>query len=112
MKNKSNNTLDGYLYDYNLIDEFFITIDKNKIESNGYNYSKYAVNVRELDYLKYCLVVYSIGSKTVLTVLENGKYLHSQFLIISDEIIDNLKIEDLTQYVDFVVAELVINFFE
>ena len=111
MKNIPENILDKYLYDINIIDELYITLDMNKIKTNGNNYRKYT-DVCEFDHINYCLVVYYFGSNTVLTFLDNGKYLHSQFLITSDEIIDNLRIEELTPYVGYFLAEMVINYFK
>ena len=111
MKNLKENTLGNYLFDINILDEMYITLTKEKIKINGANYRNYTDDVREIENTKYTIVTYTVNSKTVLTILEHGTILNSQFLITSDGIFEDLKIEDLTEYVSNEVADLVIRYF-
>ncbi|MEO9481012.1 MAG: hypothetical protein ABJO28_17190 [Maribacter dokdonensis] len=106
------NILNKYLFDFNPIDGLYITLNKNNIEINGLNYRKYTTGVAELKNSKYSLVFYSVNSNSLITVLENGLYTHSQYLITSNKVIDDISIYDLLKYVDFEIADLVFKYFK
>lgn len=111
MKNYKESTLENYLFDINIVDELYITLNKDKMNINGDNFRHYTVDAIDVENSIYAIAVYGIGTKTVLTFLENGVTPNSQFLITSDEIIENLKIEDLSAYVGCEIADLVLSYF-
>lgn len=117
MKNKTqkmNNEqlLENFQYDINILDNIYITLNKNKIDINGENYKEYTYDVMDLDNSKYYIVTYAIGKNTILTIMENETIVNSQFLIKSRKELDNLKIDELTKHVGFQVADLVIEYLE
>tara|TARA_R110002049_G_scaffold240328_1_gene413691 strand:+ start:3872 stop:4210 length:339 start_codon:yes stop_codon:yes gene_type:complete len=112
MKTQNENILEKYLYDINLADKLFITLKKDKIYINADNYRQFTAGLTDFEYSKYSIVHYDIGINTVLTILEHGVNVNSQFLIKSRDILDGITIEDLTKYVRPVVANLVLDLFD
>lgn len=112
MRNYKESTLENYLFDINIVDELYISLDKTKIQHNGNNYKQFTVDAIDIENSVYAIAVYSIGTKTVLTFLENGVTPISQFLIKSKDIRDYIKFEDVTPYVSYEVAQLVIGLFD
>lgn len=66
------------------------TLNKTKILNNGDNFRHYTVDAMDIENSEYAIAVYKRGKNTVLTLLENGVILNSQFLITSDEVIDSI----------------------
>ncbi|SNR75474.1 hypothetical protein [Lutibacter flavus] len=113
--------LENYLFDINILDNLYITLNKNKIDINVKNYKQYTIDVREIDYTKYSIITYQVGKNTILTILEHETIIENieyetisttQFLIKSEKALHNLKINDLTKYIDFKVADLVIGYLD
>ena len=106
-----NNLLENYLFDVNIIDEIYMTLSKDKIEINGKNYEQYTHDVIYFENSKYYVVIYSVNKNTILTVIENETTLNCQILFTTDDVIENLKIEDFTNYLDYEVADLILEYF-
>lgn len=110
--------LENYLYDINIFDNLFITLNKNKIDINDENFKQYTYDVMEIDNTKYYIVIYAVGKNTILTIIEslsiieNKQIVNSQFLIKSKKALNNLKIDDLTKHIDFQIADLVIGYLD
>lgn len=117
-KMNSEQLLENYLYDINLYDNLYITLDLDKIDINGENYKKHTYDVMDIDNTEYSIVIYEVGKSTILTILEtksiegNITIVNSQFLIKSRKELDNLKIDELTKHVGFQLADLVIEYLE
>lgn len=113
MKNTfEENRLKNYQYDINIIDEILVTLDISKIENNANYYRQFTVDAIEVDYSKYCIAVYEFDTNTVLTFLENGTKINSQFLIKDRNVFEYLKKEDLSKYVDNQIIDLLFSYFD
>tara|TARA_R110000868_G_scaffold34972_1_gene125656 strand:+ start:270 stop:614 length:345 start_codon:yes stop_codon:yes gene_type:complete len=104
--------LENYLYDSNIEFGVYLTLDKNKIESNHKHFKECPCNIVKNDYSLYSIKHCSFDKYTILTILENDERLNCQFLITTDEASIYLDIKSLTQQVDYIVAELVLDFFK
>ncbi|GBF22569.1 MULTISPECIES: hypothetical protein [Arenibacter] len=121
MKTQKENILENYLYDINLADELFITLNIDKINTNGDNFRQYTVDAMDIEHTIFCIAFYHIGKNTILTILEGEETLYhpeyelkinSQFLITKNELSENLEIRDLAKYVNPEVADLVFGYFD
>lgn len=102
--------LENYLYDINILDNIYITLNKNKIDINGGNYKQYTTDVMDIDNTKYYIIIYEVGENTILTIMENKAIVNSQFLIKSKKTLHNLKIDDLKKHIDFQIADVVLGY--
>lgn len=109
---KNSTVLGNYLFDINIKDSLYITLNKSKIDTNGENYKQYTTDVIEIEGSQYYLGVYDFNKNIVLTVIENETNVNSQFLITSIEECRNLETEDLTDYMNNEVANLIIGYFD
>jgi hypothetical protein len=103
--------LENYLYDSKIEFGVYLTLDKNKIESNEKEF-KYPFKIMENNYSVYSIKHCSFDNNTILTILEDGKNVNCQLLITTAEVFEYLDIKNFIQHVDYVVAELIINLFE
>jgi len=113
-------SLENYLFDINIFDNIYITLNQNKIDINGENNKQYTYDVIEIKDTKYYIIIYAVGKDTILTIVEQETIIENieyktisetQFLIKSKKELNNLKIDDLTKHIDFQVANLVIGYF-
>ena len=112
MKTQKDNILENYLFDINISNLIYITLDKTKMEDNCVHHSKNFYGLSAFEDSKYDIAYYDVNNCTLLTILENGNLANSQFLVTSEDIRDYITIEDLTKYVGPEVADLVLCQFE
>ena len=104
--------LDNYLFDSKIEFGVYLTLDKNKIELNEKQFREYDWKILKNDYSIYSIKHCSFADNTILTIWEDGGIVHSQFLITAKEVLEFLDFKNLTEHVDYVVAELVMCYFE
>ncbi len=66
----------------------------------------------EFDYSVYLIRHCLIDEFRILTILEDDEKIYCQFLIMSKEILKYLDVKNLSNHVDYSLAELIIDFFE
>ncbi|WP_282112674.1 hypothetical protein [Maribacter stanieri] len=111
METLRENTLSNYTYDINISDGLYITLNKGEINKNCTNLDGFDNYVTEIQHSKYALATFCKGSVTIIVILGNHGIPDSQFLITSDEIMDNVTTGCLTQYVGNDVADLIVGYF-
>lgn len=114
-------SLENYLYDINISDNLYITLDKNKIDINAKNYKKYTYDVKEIDNTKYYIITYQVDKNTILTIIEQETIIENieyktisttQFLIKSKTELNDITIKSLTKHINYELADLVIDYLD
>jgi len=101
--------LENYLFDSKIEFGVYLTLDKNKIESNQKQFKEYPCKIVKNGYSLYSIKHCSFDSYTILTIQEDGENVHSQFLITTKEVFEYIDIKNLMRHVNCVVAELVMS---
>ncbi|WP_437371674.1 hypothetical protein [Maribacter litoralis] len=103
--------LENYKYDAEISFGIYLALDKDKIELNQKEFNQYPYEISKYFYTDYLIKHCSFDEYTILSILDNQKSIHCQLLITSKEAFEYLDIKTLNYNLDYVIAELVFNFF-
>lgn len=108
---QSGKKIKPFLFDKQITDNIFLALDKIKVEKNCDNYKGHFLDINGDTDSIYAIASYSFGKHFIITFLKDGETIESQFLVSDPSNLDELDIKDLSQYVNYEIADMFISYF-